>query len=266
MSKKYFLTIDQGTSATKALLFDNRGQLIHRCDTEHQQYYPQSGWVEHDPVEIYRKTLEAIRLILSETGINDQELHCLSISNQRETAVVWDKFTGEPVCPAIVWQCQRAETICRSITEQGYAELVREKTGLVLSPYFSAAKVSWILENIPQAKEKAEQGSLLFGTVDSWLIWKLTGGKVHKTDYSNASRTQMYNIYDLKWDAEVLNIFGIPETMLPEVCSSDQIFGSLGNNEDMVSVLGSQITTIAEAFGIFQTSNANEDIISSSAQ
>ena len=225
MSKKYFLSIDQGTSGTKALIFDNEGQLVHRCDAEHRQYYPRPGWVEHDPVEIYEKTVEAIKRVFSETGITDRDLYCLSISNQRETAVVWDRFTGEPVCPAIVWQCQRAETICRKISERGYAGPVREKTGLVLSPYFSAAKVGWILENIPQAGEKAKRGSLLFGTVDSWLIWKLTGGKAHKTDYSNASRTQMYNIYDLKWDREILELFGIPESMLPEVCSSDQIFG-----------------------------------------
>ena len=225
MNGKYFLAVDQGTSATKALLFNDAGRLIHRCDEAHRQYYPHPGWVEHDPLEIYEKMLEAIRRVLSETGITDRELHCLSISNQRETAVVWDKTTGEPVCPAIVWQCQRAESVCQRIYEKGYAERVREKTGLVLSPYFSAAKVSWILENIPQAREKAEQGLLLFGTVDSWLIWKLTGGKVHKTDFSNASRTQIYNIYDLKWDPGLLDIFGIPASMLPEVSSSDQIFG-----------------------------------------
>ena len=225
MSKKYFLAIDQGTSATKALVFDETGRLIHRCDAAHRQYYPHPGWVEHDPVELYEKTLEAIRRVLSEAGISDHDLYCLSISNQRETAVVWDKTTGEPVCPAVVWQCQRAETVCQRISEDGKTDRVREKTGLVLSPYFSAAKVSWILENIPQAREKAERGSLLFGTVDSWLIWKLTGGKVHRTDYSNASRTQIYNIYDLRWDPELLDIFGIPASMLPEVCGSDQIFG-----------------------------------------
>ncbi len=225
MSKKYYLSIDQGTSGTKALLFDCNGHLVRRCDAEHRQYYPQPGWVEHDPVEIYEKMLEAIKRVLSEAGRTDRDLHCLSISNQRETAVVWDRITGEPVCPAIVWQCQRAESICRKITEKGWAEIIREKTGLVLSPYFSAAKVGWILENIPHARKKAEQGTLLFGTVDSWLIWKLTGGKVHKTDYSNASRTQMYHIYELEWDREILDIFSIPKSMLPEICSSDEIFG-----------------------------------------
>ena len=225
MNEKYFLTIDQGTSATKAIIFNNKGQLVNRCDTVHRQYYPNPGWVEHDPIEIYEKTLEAIRLVMDQTDISYHDLYCISISNQRETAVVWDKTTGIPICPAIVWQCNRAEKICKDIVDQGKAELIRRKTGLVLSPYFSAAKVSWILKNVEGAKEKANRGDLLFGNIDSWLIWNLSGGKVHATDFSNASRTQLFNLFDLTWDPELLSIFGIPESMMPEVISSDQIFG-----------------------------------------
>jgi len=223
--KGYILSIDQSTSGTKAVLFDRWGKLVHRCTFEHFQYYPQPGWVEHDAEEIFRKTLEAIRCVLEESGIPSSEVRVLSITNQRETAVVWDRITGKPVHHAIVWQCQRGTGICNELKTQGFDEPVRRKTGLVLSPYFTAAKVKWILDHVEGARQMAQEGRLLMGTVDSWLLWKLTGGRVHATDYSNASRTQLFNIHELRWDRELLDIFTIPESMMPEVRFSDELFG-----------------------------------------
>lgn len=225
MENRYVLAVDQSTSATKAILFDRQGKLVHRCTIEHRQYYPRPGWVEHDAQELYENTLKAIQLVLGETRTSEEQIVTLAITNQRETAVVWDRTTGVPVCPAVVWQCQRGREICRRLEDQGCASLVKEKTGLVLSPYFSAAKVKWILDHVEGARQKAEAGELLFGTVDSWLLWKLTGGKVHATDYSNASRTQLFNIRELSWDRELLEIFTIPASMVPQVRGSDEIFG-----------------------------------------
>lgn len=225
MEKKVVLTIDQGTSATKAILFDGSGRLVHRCNTVHNQFYPNPGWVEHDPEEIYANTLKAIRAVMQEADIEEESIAVLSISNQRETAVVWDKNTGKPVYNAIVWQCQRGAEICDRLQQQGLGTMVRERTGLVLSPYFSAAKIAWILENVPGVRQKAASGDLLCGNIDAWLVWKLTGGKVHATDYSNASRTQLFNIRELKWDDGLLAAFGIPRSMLPEVRCSNDAFG-----------------------------------------
>lgn len=225
MNNRYVLAVDQSTSATKAILFDHQGGLVHRCTVEHRQHYPQPGWVEHDALELYENTIKAMHLVLKETGTAQEQLVALAVTNQRETAVVWDKATGKPVYNAVVWQCQRGTAICRQLEEKGYAAAVREKTGLVLSPYFSAAKIKWILDNVEGARQKAEAGELLLGTVDSWLLWKLTGGKVHATDYSNASRTQLFNIRDLKWDEELLRMFTIPASMVPDVRCSDEVFG-----------------------------------------
>ena len=225
MAKEYILSIDQSTSATKAILFDKTGKAIHRCSVDHRQYYPQPGWVEHDPAEIYSNVLHAARKALKQIGAGIEQVRAISITNQRETVVVWDKNTGKPVYNAIVWQCSRAGQICKSIARQGCEDLVKEKTGLVLSPYFSAAKVKWILDNVEGARKKAESGELLMGTMDSWLIWNLTGRKIHATDYSNAGRTQLFNINELKWDEELLEIFGIPGSMLPKVLYNDDIFG-----------------------------------------
>ena len=188
MEKKYILAIDQGTSATKAILFNQKGQVVHRCNRVHQQYYPNPGWVEHDPEEIYENTLKAIRDLLYEAKIAGQQIMALAITNQRETALVWDRQTGKPVYNAIVWQCNRGSSLCNRLSKQGYEKIVKEKTGLVLSPYFSAAKIKWILDNVEGARQKAEEGKLLFGTIDSWLVWKLTNGKAHTTDYSNSSK------------------------------------------------------------------------------
>ena len=225
MENRYILAIDQGTSATKAILFNQKGLIVHRCNRVHQQYYPNPGWVEHDPEEIYENTLKVIHDLLYGSKIPGQQIMALAITNQRETALVWDKQTGKPVYNAIVWQCNRGSSLCNRLSEQGYEKIVKEKTGLVLSPYFSAAKIKWILDNVEGSRQKAKEGKLLFGTIDSWLVWKLTQGKKHVTDYSNASRTQLFNIKDLKWDEELLQIFTIPKTMTPNVKYSDEIFG-----------------------------------------
>jgi glycerol kinase len=225
LGEQYILTIDQGTSATKAILFNRKGQVVNRCDKSHKQYYPNPGWVEHDPEEIYKNTLQVIHEIFDKTSITGQHIVALAITNQRETVLVWEKQTGKPIYNAVVWHCNRASNICNRLLEQGYEKKVKEKTGLVLSAYFSAAKIKWILDNVEGAREKAEEGKLIYGTVDSWLVWKLTNGKSHVTDYSNASRTQLFNIKELNWDEELLQIFNIPQTMAPEIKYSDEIFG-----------------------------------------
>jgi glycerol kinase len=225
LGEQYILTIDQGTSATKAILFNQKGQVVDRCNKAHKQYYPNPGWVEHDPEEIYENTLQVIKDILDKTSLTGQQIIALAITNQRETVLVWEKQTGKPIHNAVVWHCNRASNICNRLIEQGYEKKVKEKTGLVLSAYFSASKIKWILDNVKGARKKAAEGKLMYGTVDSWLIWKLTNGKSHATDYSNASRTQLFNIKEMKWDEELLQIFNIPQTMAPEIKYSDEIFG-----------------------------------------
>jgi glycerol kinase len=230
------LTVDQSTSTTKAILFDTDGQLLHRVNKDHTQYYPQPGWVEHDPLEIWRNTLLAIDGVLRAAGVGRdavaEQIKVLALTNQRETVLIWDRASGEPVCPAITWQCRRAADICKAIEATGQAEDVRRRTGLVLSPYFSAAKARWILEQVPGALARAEEGQLLLGTMDSWLIWKLTGGTVHATDYSNASRTQLFNVFDCCWDKQLLALFGIPPSLMPQVLCSDEIFGRVARTGD----------------------------------
>lgn len=225
MENQYILAIDQGTSATKAIFVNRKGQVVHRCNRTHKQYYPNPGWVEHDPEEIYQNILKVIKDILYETRVTAKQIIALAITNQRETVLVWDKQSGEPIYNAIVWHCNRAGTICNRLIEKGHKKIVKDKTGLVLSAYFSAAKIEWILDNVEGARRKAEEGKLIFGTIDSWLIWKLTNGQSHATDYSNASRTQLFNIKELRWDEELLQIFAIPKTMAPNIKYSDEIFG-----------------------------------------
>jgi len=225
LEDKLILSIDQRTSGTKAILYNKKGDVVESAYTLHRQIYPKPGWVEHDAVEIFDKTIEAMKTACQKAGITSDDLAALAITNQRETIVAWDKETGLPICNAVVWQCQRAADICAELEAKGYGGVVKEKTGLPLSPYFSAAKLKWILENVDGAMNKAKEGKLLCGTIDSWLIWKLTGGSVHATDYSNACRTQLFNIRELKWDEEMLNIFGIPASMLPDVKPADDIFG-----------------------------------------
>ena len=222
---KYVLAVDQSTSGTKALLFSHEGDLICRCDRPHKQIINDKGWVEHNPMEIYQNTLGVVKDVVEKAGISKENIAGLGISNQRETAMAWDKQSGNPVFNAIVWQCARGEAICNKIAAEGNADLIKAATGLHISPYFSAAKLSWILQNIPLAAETAAQGNLYCGTMDSWLVYKLTHGKCFKTDYSNASRTQMFNITNLKWDEKVCALFGIKTDMLPQVCDSNSLFG-----------------------------------------
>jgi glycerol kinase len=219
------LAVDQSTSATKAILFDQGGCLVGRTTEEHRQFYPQPGWVEHDPVEIFEKTLLAIRRLLEETGVKSEQLAAFAITNQRETALIWDRDTGQPVYNAIVWQCQRGASTCLQIKSRGYEDTVRSKTGLVLDAYFSASKLKWILDNVPGVREAAGKGRLAAGTVDSWLIWRLTGGQVHATDFTNACRTMLLNLRDLDWDQDLLDLFALPPALMPALRPSDAIFG-----------------------------------------
>lgn len=229
MSKGYILTIDQSTSGTKALLVDETGTIIVKKSMNHKQIFPKSGWVEHDPNEIYENVKQLINNIVLENAPIVNEIKVLTITNQRETAVVWNKVTGEPVHNAVVWQCRRTTDMCEKLQDSN--EIVRSKTGLKIDPYFSASKVSWILENVEGAREKASNGDLLFGTIDSWLIWKLTNGTVHATDVTNASRTLLLNIHDVLWDNELLEIFNVPASMLPIVKNSDEEFGVILDSE-----------------------------------
>ncbi|MEE1242290.1 glycerol kinase GlpK [Frisingicoccus sp.] len=222
---EYVLGIDQSTQGTKALLFDAAGALICRTDLPHRQIIDDRGWVEHDPMEIYNNTVQTVKNLVEKSGVDKDEIKVLGISNQRETALIWDRETGQPVYNAIVWQCARGAAICDAIEKQGAADMIRSHTGLHLSPYFSAAKIAWVLQNVDGAQEKAERGELCCGTIDSWLIYKLTNGKEFRTDYSNASRTQIFNIRSLQWDEEVCQLFGIPMGCLAEVTDSDGTYG-----------------------------------------
>ena len=223
--KKYIMALDQGTTSSRAIIFDKEGGIVSLVQREFPQIFPKEGWVEHDPMAIWSTQIAACTEALMKIGGAWEEIYGIGITNQRETVVVWDRKTGAPVYNAIVWQCRRTADYCEELKERGMTELIRSKTGLLLDPYFSASKVAWILNNVEGAREKADRGELCFGTIDSWLIWNLTGGKIHATDYSNASRTMLYNINTLKWDEELLSIFGIPESMLPEVLPSSHIFG-----------------------------------------
>ncbi|WP_033544071.1 glycerol kinase GlpK [Planococcus sp. CAU13] len=223
--ESYILSIDQGTTSSRAILFNKKGELVHSSQKEFKQYYPNPGWVEHNASEIWGTVLSVLAQVLTESGIQQTQIAGIGITNQRETTVVWNKNTGQPIYPAIVWQSRQTQPIIGELKKSGEEQWFREKTGLLLDPYFSGTKVKWILDQVDGAREAAEQGDLLFGTIDSWLIWKMTDGKVHITDYSNASRTLLYNIYNLEWDAEICEKLGIPMQMLPEVKSSSEIYG-----------------------------------------
>lgn len=223
--KKYILALDQGTTSSRAILFDYSGNIVHVAQQEFHQYFPHAGWVEHQAEEIWSSILSCIAAVLSERNIHSTQIAGIGITNQRETTVVWNKKTGKPIYNAIVWQSRQTNGICEELKENGYNDLFREKTGLLIDAYFSGTKVKWILDNVEGARELADAGDLLFGTIDTWLIWKLSGGKVHVTDYSNASRTLMYNIHDLQWDEELLDILTIPKSMLPEVRPSSEVYG-----------------------------------------
>lgn len=223
--EKYILSFDAGTTSSRAIIFNKKGQIINVAQKELQQIYPKAGWVEHDPMEIWASQSGVAREVLEMSAIRPDQIVGIGITNQRETTLVWDKNTGKPVYNAIVWQCRRTASYCERLKEKGWIDKIRDKTGLVLDAYFSATKIAWILDNVEGAREKAERGDLLFGTVDTWLVWNLTRGKVHVTDYSNASRTMLFNIKDLKWDDEILEVLNIPKSMMPEVKDSSCIYG-----------------------------------------
>lgn len=223
--EKYILSFDAGTTSSRAIIFNKKGQIINVAQKEFQQIYPKAGWVEHDPMEIWASQSGVAREVLEMSAIRPDQIVGIGITNQRETTLVWDKNTGKPVYNAIVWQCMRTASYCERLKEKGWLDKIRDKTGLVLDAYFSATKIAWILDNVEGAREKAERGDLLFGTVDTWLVWNLTRGKVHVTDYSNASRTMLFNIKDLKWDDEILEALNIPKSMMPEVKDSSCIYG-----------------------------------------
>ena len=222
---KYILALDQGTSSSRAIVFDRNGQTMAVAQKEFTQIFPKPGRVEHNPMEIWSSQASVIAEAITSIDINGLDIAAIGITNQRETTIVWDAETGDPVYNAIVWQDRRTSEYCDSLKAEGRTEMIRSKTGLIIDAYFSATKIRWILENVPGAKEKAEQGKLRFGTVDTWLIWMLTRGEVHVTDVSNASRTMVYNIHDLCWDKELLDLFGIPESMMPQVRSSSEVYG-----------------------------------------
>ncbi|MCG1012461.1 glycerol kinase GlpK [Tepidanaerobacter sp. GT38] len=219
------MALDQGTTSSRAIIFDENGTIKGVTNREFTQIYPKPGWVEHDPMEIWGSQIGVAREVLSKSGLSPSDIAAIGITNQRETTIVWDKNTGKPVYNAIVWQCRRTAPICDDLKARGLAEKIREKTGLVVDAYFSGTKVKWILDNVEGAREKAEKGELLFGNVDTWLIWNLTGGKVHVTDYSNASRTMLFNIHTLDWDDEILQELNIPRSMLPKPMPSSHVYG-----------------------------------------
>jgi len=225
MEKKYILAFDQGTTSSRAIIFNKDGEIVKTAQNEFTQLYPKPGWVEHDAMEIWGTQSGVAREVLETAGVSPEEIAAIGITNQRETTVVWDKFTGKPVYNAIVWQCRRTADICDKLKEDGYEKYIRKNTGLVVDAYFSGTKIKWILDNVEGAREKAENGDLLFGNIDTWLIWNLTRGEKHVTDYTNASRTMIYNIKELKWDEKMLEVLDIPKSMLPDVRPSSEVYG-----------------------------------------
>ena len=232
--KKYILTLDEGTTSARAVLFDKGAGVVSVAQREFKQIYPQPGFVEHDPVEIFSVQYAAVTEAITAIGASADEIAAVGVTNQRETTIIWDKNTGEPIYNAIVWQCRRTSEMCDRLRADGLEEYIRKTTGLRIDAYFSATKIKWILDNVPGARDRAENGELLFGTVDTWLIWKLSGGKIHVTDRTNAARTMLYDIHSLTWDKRILEILQIPKCMLPEVRSSSEIYGN-------VNILGAEI-------------------------
>lgn len=225
MNREYVMALDQGTTSSRAILFDKKGDIIATAQKEFKQYYPKPGWVEHDPMEIWGTQSGVIREVMDKAAIRPEQIASIGITNQRETTVIWEKDSGRPIYNAIVWQCRRTAGICNDIKDRGLSDYIKNNTGLIVDAYFSATKIKWILDNVDGAREKAEEGKLLFGTIDTWLIWNLTRGQVHATDYSNASRTMIYNIHSLKWDDFLLKELDIPKSLLPEVKPSSYLYG-----------------------------------------
>lgn len=225
MTQQYIIALDQGTTSSRAVLLDKNANIVEVAQREFTQIYPQAGWVEHNPMEIWASQSSTLNEVVAKAGIRADQITAIGITNQRETTIVWEKETGKPVYNAIVWQCRRTSATCDQLKADGFEEYIRETTGLVVDPYFSGTKVKWILDNVEGAREKAERGELLFGTVDTWLVWKLTQGRAHVTDYTNASRTMLFNIHTKQWDEKMLEILNIPCSMLPEVKNSSEIYG-----------------------------------------
>ncbi len=226
MTDTYILALDQGTSSSRAILFDHAGSVAAQVNQPFAQHYPQPGWVEHDPRDIWHSQLTVAQQVLQRAGITPQQVASIGVTNQRETTLIWDRASGEPIYPAIVWQCRRTAPLVETLRAQGWEPEIRQRTGLVLDAYFSATKVQWLLENVPGARLRAEQGQLAFGTVDTWLLYQLSGGALHCTDVSNAARTMLYNIRAWEWDAEILRGLSIPESLLPDVRDSSGLFGA----------------------------------------
>lgn len=242
---KYLIALDQGTTSSRCIIFDKQGNIINVAQKEFTQIFPHPGWVEHDPMEIWSSQLAVLTEAKARCNVDVSDIAAIGITNQRETTIVWDRHTGQPVYNAIVWQCRRTAEYCDQLKAKGLEKTVKEKTGLIIDAYFSGTKVRWILENVEGARERAEKGDLLFGTVDSWLIWKLTKGKCHVTDYTNASRTMLFNIHTLEWDDEILKEMGIPKSMLPEVKPSSYVYGDvdaefLGGEIPIAGIAGDQ--------------------------
>ncbi len=231
MDKKYIMALDQGTTSSRCIIFNRKGEIVASSQKEFEQIYPHGGWVEHNPMEIWGSQIGVTGEALATAGLDATDIAAIGITSQRETTVVWNKRTGLPVYNAIVWQCRRTAGYCDELKAKGYDKVIKEKTGLILDPYFSATKIRWILEHVPGAREQAKAGELLCGTIDTWLIWNLTKGRVHVTDETNASRTMLYNIHELKWDEDLLKEFNIPVSMLPKVKSSSEIYGE---TDDMI--------------------------------
>ena len=247
--KKYIIAMDQGTTSSRAILFDRSGKTVSSAQHEFMQHFPQPGWVEHDPMDIWSSQMGVAMEAMQKTDARAEDIAAIGITNQRETTIVWDAATGKPVYNAIVWQCRRTSDMITKLKEDGWAETVTKKTGLIPDAYFSASKIAWILENVPGAREKAKRGELRFGTVDSWLIWNLTEGRVHATDYTNASRTMLFDIHKLQWDDDILSYFGIPRSMLPEVKPSSCLFGTTGRLGGSIPITGAAGDQQAALFG-----------------
>ena len=246
---KYVLALDQGTTSSRAALVDENQKIVSILNREFPQIYPREGWVEHDPMDIWSSQYGVMMEVVARSGIDPEDIAAIGITNQRETTIVWDRETGKPVCNAIVWQCRRTAPIIEALEREGHSEMIRQKTGLIPDAYFSASKIKWILDNVEGARERAERGELLFGTVDTWLVWKLTGGKAHVTDRTNASRTMLFNIDALDWDDELLSLFGIPRSLLPEVRSSGEVYGTANVGGMSVPIAGIAGDQQAALFG-----------------
>ena len=239
---KYLIALDQGTTSSRTIIFDENGTIVSNVSQEFKQIYPKVGWVEHDPLEIWDSQIKTAELAMSKANLKASDILAIRITNQRETMVIWDKNTGQPAYNAIVWQCRRTAPICEQLKKEGLTEIIYEKTGLVLDAYFSATKIKWILDNVEGTRVKAKRGEILFGNIDTWLIWNLTKGKIHATDYSNASRTMIFNIDELEWDEELLKIMDIPRAILPEVLPSSYIYGKTDKE-----IFGVEITISGDA-------------------